>query len=167
MATRREFVSYHPLPAPGVVNNLKDEIQSKFMETVGSAINSFDRKLLPQQLEGALGTAGNIINSFEPKWTGQKVFDLDGEADFPDGYECPDEYWGSAPVKAQKPVSVKNLLGGIIAMIGRGCKTSGVEQTKDSKTSVSFLGSSDDGKAFLHSSVCMPSALHHYLMKKS
>ncbi|KAL6634555.1 hypothetical protein ACP70R_027226 [Stipagrostis hirtigluma subsp. patula] len=158
MATSREVISYHSLPTPGAVNSLKDEIQSKVMETVGNAINSFDPKALNQQIEGALGTAGNIINSLEPKWTGQKVFDLDAEADILDGYECPDEYWGSAPVKAQKPVNMKNLLGGIIAMIGRSCKNAEAQQTKDSKTSVSFLGSSDNGDTFLHSSVYVPSA---------
>lgn len=158
MSTRREVVSYHPLPAPGAANSFKDEIQSKVMETVGSAINSFDPKSLSQHIESGLGTAGNIINSFEPKWSGQKEFDFGGEADHLDGYQCPDEYWGSAPPKVQKPVNLKNLLGGAIAIIGRSLKNTEVEQPKDTKTSVSFLGSSDDGNTFLHSSVYMPSA---------
>ncbi|ONM52755.1 RING/FYVE/PHD-type zinc finger family protein [Zea mays] len=158
MSTRREVVLYHPLPAPGVTNNLKDGIQSKVMETVGNAINSFDPNALPRHIEGALGTAGNLINSFEPKWSGKNEFDLNGEADFLDGYECPDEYWGSAPVKAHKPVNIKNLLGGVIAIIGRNLGNTEAEQPKDTKTSVSFLGSADDGNTFLHSSVYMPSA---------
>ncbi|EER96209.1 hypothetical protein BDA96_02G109400 [Sorghum bicolor] len=158
MSTRREIVSYHPLPAPGVTNSLKDEIQSKVTETVSNAINSFDPNALPRHIEGALGTAGNLINSFEPKWSGKKEFDFNGEADFLDGYQCPDEYWGSAPVKVQKPVNIKNLLGGVIAIIGRNLGNTEVEQPKDTKTSVSFLGSSDDGNTFLHSSVYMPSA---------
>ncbi|TVU39592.1 hypothetical protein EJB05_13018 [Eragrostis curvula] len=156
MAAPREVISYHPLPAPGVAKSLKDEIQSKVMETVGNTINSFDPKSLPQHIEGALGTAGNIINSFEPKWTGQKEFDSDGDDDFLDKYECPDEYWGSAPRKAQNPVNLKNVLGGIVAMIGRGCKNAEAQPPEDAKTSVSFLGSSDNGDTFLHSSVYMP-----------
>lgn len=159
MSARREVVSYHPLPAPGVTNSITDEIQSKVMETVGNAINSFDPNALPRHIEGALGTAGNLINSFEPKWSaGKKEFDFGGEDDLLDGYQCPDEYWGSAPVKTQKPVNIKNLLGGVIAIIGRNLTNTEAEQPKDTKTSVSFLGSSDDGNTFLHSSVYMPSA---------
>lgn len=158
MATCREGFSYHRLPAPGVDSNIKDEIQTKVMGTIGNVMSSFDPKSLPQQLEGALGTAGNIINSIESKLAGQKPFDFSGGTDFLDGYECPDEYWGSATVKAQKPVNIKNLLGGIIAIIGRSCKNDEVQPPKDSKTNVSFLGSRSDGDTFLHSSVYAPSA---------
>jgi SH3 domain-containing YSC84-like protein 1 len=156
MAAPRQSTTYHQLPAPGVVNNLKDEIQSKVMENVGNAINSFDPKSLPQHIEGALGAAGNIINSFEPKWTGQKEFSSDWVDDCPDGYEFSAEYWGSAPPKPQKPVNLKNVLGGIVAIIDRNCKRAEAQPTEDSKTSISFLGSSDNGDTFLHSSVYMP-----------
>ncbi|GJN12222.1 hypothetical protein PR202_ga30480 [Eleusine coracana subsp. coracana] len=155
MAAPREVITYHPLPAPGAVNSLKDEIQSKVMETVENAINSFDPKSLPQHIEGLVGTAGSIINSFEPKWARHKEFASDGEDDFV-GYECPDEYWGSAPPKTQNPVNLKNVLGGIVAMIGRSCKNAEAEPIEDSRSSVSFLGSSDNGDTFLHSSVYMP-----------
>jgi hypothetical protein len=150
--------TYHSLPAPGFESGLKDEIHSKVMGTIGNVINSFDTKSLPKQLEGALGTAGNAINSFESKLAGKNQFDFDGGNDF-DGYdECPDDYWGSELPRAQKPVNIRNLLGGIAAIIGRSCKNDEIQQSKGSKTSVSFLGSSSDGCTFLHSSVYAPSA---------
>lgn len=158
MTPSSEVYSYHSLPAPGVEYGLKDEIQSKVMGTIGNVMNSFDPKSLPQQLEGALGTAGNIINSLESKLSGQKTFDFDGGNDILDGYECPDDYWGSVPVRAPKPVNIRNLLGGMIAIIGRSCKNDEFQESKDSRTSVSFLGSSSDGDTSLHSSVYAPSA---------
>ncbi|KAM0918042.1 hypothetical protein ACQ4PT_009397 [Festuca glaucescens] len=159
MITSSKDSTYHSLPAPGFENGLKDEIHSKVMGTIGNVINSFDTKSLPKQLEGALGTAGNAINSFESKLAGKKQFDFDGGNDFLDGYnECTDDYWGSEPPRAQKPVNIRNLLGGIVAIIGRSCKNDEIQQSKGSKNSVSFLGSSSDGCTFLHSSVYAPSA---------
>jgi hypothetical protein len=158
MTTYSEVSSYHSLPAPGVEGSLKDEIHSKVMGTIGNVINSFDPKSLPQQLEGALGTAGNAINSFQSEFSRKRQFDFDTGDDFLDEYECPDNNWGSELHRAQKPVNIRNLLGGIAAIIGRSCKNDEIQQSKDSKTSVSFLGSSSDGATCLHSSVYAPSA---------
>ncbi|KAL5198315.1 hypothetical protein ABZP36_001827 [Zizania latifolia] len=158
MATTREVFKYHPLPTPGLENSLKDEIQSKVMATIGNVMNSLDPKSFPQHLEGALGTAGNIVTSFEPKLAELKLFDFRGETDFFDGSECPENCLGSAPLKAEKPVNLKNLLGGLIAILNHGGKKSEIRQPKGTKSSVSFLGSSNDGETFLHSSVYVPSA---------
>uniref|UniRef100_A0A8R7R9R0 FYVE-type domain-containing protein n=1 Tax=Triticum urartu TaxID=4572 RepID=A0A8R7R9R0_TRIUA len=156
MKTSSEVPFYHSLPVPGAQDSLKDQIHSKVMGTIGNVMNSIDRKALPQQLEGAWETAGNVVNSIESKLSGQKSFDFDGGNDFLDGYECPDDYWDYEQHKAQKPVNIRNLLGGIVAIIGRTCKNDGIQQSKDS--SVSFLGSGSDGDTSLHSSVYAPSA---------
>uniref|UniRef100_A0A0D9WXK2 FYVE-type domain-containing protein n=1 Tax=Leersia perrieri TaxID=77586 RepID=A0A0D9WXK2_9ORYZ len=157
MATSREVFEYHPLPTPGAENSLKDEIQSKVLGTIGNVMNSFDPKSFPQHVEGALGAAGNIINSFESKLAEQKSFDFGGKADF-DAYECGDDSWRSAPLQAEKSVNLKNLLGGLIAIINPGGKNSEIQPPKDTKSSVSFLGSSTNGETYLHSSVYVPSA---------
>ncbi|KAI5004949.1 hypothetical protein ZWY2020_032192 [Hordeum vulgare] len=125
------------------------------MGTIGNVINSIDPKSLPQQ---AWETAGNAVNSLESKLSGQKPFDFDGGNDFLDGYECPDDYWDPELQRAEKPVNIRNLLGGIVAIIGRTCKNDEIQQSKDTKSSVSFLGSSSDGDTFLHTSVYAPSA---------
>ncbi|KAG8080855.1 hypothetical protein GUJ93_ZPchr0007g4814 [Zizania palustris] len=158
METTREVFKYHPLPTPGLENSLKDEIQSKVMGTIGNVMNSLDPKSFPQHLEGALGTAGNIVTSFEPKLAELKLFDFGGETDFFDGSECPENCLGSAPLKAEKPINLRNLLGGLIAILNRGGKKSEIRQPKGTKSSVSFLGSSNDGETLLHSSVYVPSA---------
>ncbi|XP_044355448.1 uncharacterized protein [Triticum aestivum] len=158
MKTSSEVPFYHSLPVPGAQDSLKDQIHSKVMGTIGNVMNSIDRKALPQQLEGAWETAGNVVNSLESKLSGQKPFDFDGGNDFLDGYECPDDYWEYEQHKAQKPVNIRNLLGGIVAIIGRSCKNDDIQQSKEAKTSVSFLGSGSDGDASLHSSVYAPSA---------
>lgn len=74
MAARREVITYHPLPAPGAVNSLKDQIQSKVMETVEKTINSLDPKSLPQHIEGVLEQLETSSTHLKPKWTGHKDF---------------------------------------------------------------------------------------------
>ncbi|XP_006657601.1 uncharacterized protein LOC102703983 [Oryza brachyantha] len=157
METSREVFKYHPLPTPGVENNLKDEIQSKVLGTIGNVMNSLDPKSFPQHVEGALGTAGNIINSFESKLAEHKPFDFGGKTDFY-GYDYADDGWGSAPLKLEKPINLSNLLGGLIAIFNRGGKKSEIQPPMDSKSSVAFLGSNSNGETFLHSSVYLPSA---------
>lgn len=155
MTNSSEVPFYHSLPVQGAESSLKDQIHSKVMGTIGNVINSIDPKSLPQQ---AWETAGNAVNSLESKLSGQKPFDFDGGNDFLDGYECPDDYWDPELQRAEKPVNIRNLLGGIVAIIGRTCKNDEIQQSKDTKSSVSFLGSSSDGDTFLHTSVYAPSA---------
>ncbi|KAE8800112.1 SH3 domain-containing protein [Hordeum vulgare] len=155
MTNSSEVPFYHSLPVKGAESSLKDQIHSKVMGTIGNVINSIDPKSLPQQ---AWETAGNAVNSLESKLSGQKPFDFDGGNDFLDGYECPDDYWDPELQRAEKPVNIRNLLGGIVAIIGRTCKNDEIQQSKDTKSSVSFLGSSSDGDTFLHTSVYAPSA---------
>ncbi|XP_058080180.1 uncharacterized protein LOC131228509 [Magnolia sinica] len=76
-----------------------------------------------------------------------------------DGYESSGDPWVHDQPNMHPEVNLKNVLGGIVAILtGRNKGPNGMESKRDSSSNISFLGSGKNGDTFLHSSVYIPSA---------
>ncbi|XP_065849906.1 uncharacterized protein [Euphorbia lathyris] len=87
-------------------------------------------------------------------------FPLDSE-DFidDDGYDSSEEHCGAIQSTRPPEVNVKNVIGGIVAILTGRNKTTSISTNRQLPSSnVSFLGSEKNGDTYLHSSVYIPSA---------
>ncbi|XP_077215415.1 uncharacterized protein LOC143849976 isoform X2 [Tasmannia lanceolata] len=75
------------------------------------------------------------------------------------GYDLSGDSRISMQPKTHPEVNLKNVIGGIFAILtGRNKGPIGIEDQRDSPSNISFLGSGKNGDSFLHSSVYIPSA---------
>ncbi|XP_010932348.1 uncharacterized protein [Elaeis guineensis] len=84
-------------------------------------------------------------------------YQLRDENDFLDGYDSGEESCISPQPKAHPEVNLKNVLGGIVAILTGRSKGHGIVQPRQI-SSTTFLGSESNGDSFLHPSVYIPSA---------
>ncbi|CAL9111539.1 unnamed protein product [Musa textilis] len=76
-----------------------------------------------------------------------------------DEYDSGDHHGNMEQSRAQIDVNLKNVLGGIVAILtGRNKESNGIQPLQSSTSSSLFLGSEDSGGGFLHPSVYIPSA---------
>ncbi|WCJ42870.1 RING/FYVE/PHD-type zinc finger family protein [Euphorbia peplus] len=73
-----------------------------------------------------------------------------------DAYDSSEEHYDTKQSTRLPEVNVKNVVGGILAILTGRNKATGVRQLPGSN--VSFLGSEKNGDTYLHSSVYIPSA---------
>ncbi|XP_072982071.1 uncharacterized protein [Typha latifolia] len=109
-------------------------------------------------LSESLGQLQRNFFSPEPKSSGQDPYQLSEEPEFVDDFDSAKEYCMSMPSRTRPEVNVKNVLGGLVAILSRWSRSDGVRPSQGTSSSISFLGSASNGDNFLHPSVYIPSA---------
>ncbi|XP_020109228.1 uncharacterized protein LOC109724715 isoform X2 [Ananas comosus] len=105
------------------------------------------------------GTPQKKAEPSQPTSLRQDPYQVSAEPNYADGYDSAEEYCTSFPSKTQPEVNLKNVLGGLVAILtGRNKNNGGTQTPPSSSSNMSFLGSGNDGDSFLHPSVYIPSA---------
>lgn len=136
MSAPKDLLSYAPLTKLGKQSHYDEDFDSEFWGTP-------QKKAEPSQ----------------PTSLRQDPYQVSAEPNYADGYDSAEEYCTFFPSKAQPEVNLKNVLGGLVAILtGRNKNNGGTQTPPSSSSNMSFLGSGNDGDSFLHPSVYIPSA---------
>ncbi|RWW23579.1 hypothetical protein BHE74_00038421 [Ensete ventricosum] len=132
---------------------------SRGIHTYDSVSKNDHEDYFVEDFENDLWPAPDNICTSTPRCSKQVPFKFSTVSRLSDEYDSGDDHGNLGQSRAQIDVNLKNVLGGIVAILtGRNKESNGIQPLQSSTSSSLFLGSEDSGGGFLHPSVYIPSA---------